>query len=120
MATPDSQSFNIPLDHIDEYLSGESIRLQKPLDDALIAARDNAKTEGVTKSVILNIVPQGASVRGASSIAAWSQEICREYLFPPGDSTRQQGDINTRLTTMGRSASTNNTVTSVVIQVAPT
>jgi hypothetical protein len=117
MATPDSEGFNIPLDYINEYVGGESIRLQQPLDDALIRAKDNALADNETKSVVLNIVPEGATVRGATSTANWTQEVCREYLYPPGDSTRMQGDLNNRMTIMGRSASNNFTVTSVIIAV---
>ena len=117
MATPDQEGFDLPLDFVSEYVAGEAKRLQAPLDDALIRAHDNALAEGVTKSVVLNIIPDGAVVRGASSSVNWSQEICREYLWPPGNSTRMQGDLNSRLTAMGRSASNNFTVTSVVIAV---
>jgi|SRR5262245_16614145 len=119
MATPASESFDIPLDYINEYVNGDAKRLQQPLDDALIRAHDNSATEGMAKSVILNIVPQGATVRGASSTANWSHEICREYLYPPGDSTRMQGDLENRMTIMARSASNNFTVTSVIIAVSP-
>jgi len=113
-------TFNIPLDYINEYLAGESKRLQGPLDDALIQARTDAAAQGVSKSVTMNIVAPGATVAGASQTMQWSQEVCREYLWPPGDSTRAQGGINNAMTVMGRSASNNNTITSVVIQVAPT
>jgi len=120
MATPDEESFSLPLDYVNEYVGGEAKRLQAPLDDALVRAHDNAAAEGVTKNVVLNIVPDGATVRGGQSVANWTQELCREYLWPPGISPRMQGDLNSRLTAMGRSASTNFTVTSVVIAVAPT
>jgi hypothetical protein len=120
MATPDSEIFNIPLDYINEYVGGDSVRLQKPLDDALERAYNNSAADGVSKSVILNIVPEGATNPGASSTAPWSHEICREYLWPPGDSTRMQKDLENRMIAMGRSASTNFTITSVIIQVSPT
>jgi hypothetical protein len=120
MATPDNETFNIPLDYIDEYLAGESKRLQQPLDDALIRARDNAKLEGVSKWVILKIVPAGATNPGVSSTLNWTQEVCREYLYPPGDSDRIQTQINNGMTAMGRSASNNFTVTQLMIQVGPT
>jgi len=113
-------TFNIPLDYINEYLSGEAKRLQQPLDDALIQAKADAAAQGVNTYVTLNIVPTGASVSGASATVAWSQETCREYLWPPGDSSRPQVAINNALTLMGRSANTNNTITAVLIQVAPT
>jgi hypothetical protein len=114
-----TDTFNIPLSFINEYLAGEGKRLQGPLDDALIEARDGSSLEQVMKAVTLNIVPEGATVRGASTVIPWTRETCREYLFPPGDSTRLQPQINNAMTAMGRSASTNNTITSVVIQVGP-
>ena len=120
MATPDQEGFDIPLSYINEYVGGEAKRLQAPLDEALIRAHDNALAEGVTKSVVLNIIPDGASVRGANSTANWSNEICREYLWEPGIHERMQGDLNNRMIAMGRSASNNFTVTSVIIAVAPT
>jgi len=112
-------TFNIPLDYINEYLSGESKRLQQPLDDALIQVKADAAANGTNQYVTLNIVPTGATNPGASVTVAWSQETCREYLWPPGDSSRLQPQINNALTAMGRSANTNNTITTVLIQVAP-
>jgi hypothetical protein len=120
MTTPASETFSIPVDYITEYVNGESKRLQRGLDDALIRAKDNAVADNASKSVIMEINADVATVRGATSTVTWSQEICREYLYPPGDSTRMQGDLNTRMTAMGRSAVNNNTITSVVIQVSPT
>jgi hypothetical protein len=120
MPTPDSEGFNVPLEYVDEYVNGEAKRLQQPLDDALIRAHDNSTADNEPKSVVLNIVPEGATVRGESSTATWSHEVCREYLWPPGDSARMQNDLNNRMTLMGRSASNNFKVTSVIIQVNPT
>jgi hypothetical protein len=120
MATPDSESFTIPPEYITEYCGGESKRLQKGLDDALIRAHDNSAAEGVAKQVIINIQPTGATVSGATSQANWSNEICREYLWPPGNSMRMQSDLENRMIAMGRSATNNFTITQVIIQVAPT
>jgi len=120
MPTPNTEIFSIPLDYINEYVGGESKRLQQALDDALDRALTNSAAEGVTKSVIVNIVAPGATNPGATSSTNWSRNICAEYLRPPGDSTRMQGDLNNRMIAMGRSASNNNTVTSVIIAVSPT
>jgi|SRR5262252_736690 len=112
-------TFNIPLDYINEYLSGESKRLQQPLDDALVQCKEDAAAQGTNQYMTMNIVPQGAINPGATTTVVWSQETCREYLYPPGDSARLQSQINNALTVMGRSANTNFTITTVLIQVAP-
>jgi hypothetical protein len=118
--TPESETFNVPIQYIQEFIAGDPSRLQQPLDDAIARARTNAFDEGVIKSIIIKIVPEGATNPGESSSFTWSQEISREYLYPPGDSARLQVQITNPMTDMGRSATNNFTVTSVIMQITPT
>jgi hypothetical protein len=117
--TPASETLHAPLSYIQEYLAGESKRLQQAIDDALVRAEQNAIADQLIKSVIIEITPDGATMQGQSATVQWGMLAVQEYLRPPGDSARLQPQINNPMTLMGRSASTNNTVTSVIIEINP-
>ena len=119
MTTAASETLHVPLSYIQEYLAGEASRLQQPLDDAIRRAEQNATADQLIKTVIVEIVPDGATVPGQSATVQWGLLHAAEYLRPPGDSSRLQPQINNPMTIMARSAVTNNTVTSVIIEVNP-
>ena len=48
-----------------------------------------------------------------------SQEDIREYLGPPGDSTRLQGELDNALSEMKRVAEENSVTTQVIIEISP-
>jgi hypothetical protein len=119
MTTPASETLHVPLQYIQEYLAGEAGRLQQPLDDAIIRAEQNAQADQLIKTVVVEIVPSGATVPGEIATVKWGMLHAQEYLRPPGDSVRLQPQINNPMTVMARSAVTNNTVTQLIIEINP-
>jgi len=121
MATPASQTINLTLAQALQYanLTNQSI-FQPQLDNLLIAAKDNAAAEGVDKTVIVQITPPGATQLGFTGGIKWSQETCREYLYPPGDSTRVQPDVNNAMMAACNQATATSKITQGTIVVHPT
>jgi hypothetical protein len=119
MATPASETFNVPVAYIQEYLGGEAARLQKPLDDAIIRAEANAIADQATKQVIVKIIPDGTTGDGGAESVFWNLATTQEYLRPPGDSARLQPQINGPMTRMGRDAVTFKLTTAVIIEINP-
>ena len=54
-----------------------------------------------------------------SEIISWSLENAREYLFPPGDSTSEQADIDTALFNMHEAGEMDHTLKTVIIEITP-
>lgn len=123
MATPPSETFNVPLAYIQEYLglgvTQTSSRLQTPLDDAIIRAEANAIADQAIKQVIVKVIPDGSTGDGGSEKVVWNLATVQEYLRPPGDSARLQPQINGPMTRMGRDANTLKLTTAVIIEINP-
>jgi len=115
-------TLNLPLQSANEYLWQHdpiASDVQSQIDTALIEIKQSALDGGVSKTVTVNIVPDGATITGQSAVLDWSQDQCQEYLYGP-DSTTGQVQLNNRLDTMARSAGSQYEITSVVIRVAAT
>jgi hypothetical protein len=123
VTTPPSETFNVALSYIQEYLglgaTQTSARLQQPLDDAIIRAEAGAIADQAIKQVIVKIIPDASTGDGGSESVFWNLRTVQEYLRPPGDSGALQPQINGPMTRMGRDANTLKLTTAVIIEINP-
>src|SRR5215831_12475571 len=111
MATPASQTINFTLADATAYANNGGNPVQRTLDDALITAQTNAVTDNADKTVIIQITPPGATVLGFTGGIKWTQAQTQNYLYPPGDSTRDQPAINSAVLASCNQASATGKIT---------